>query len=600
MALGRPANKDTQNKVIVHTIGRHRYASTKVFTVGEDGKKRYTYKHWGTLEDGDRFHPGTNYFHASVAERDRLIFPVAWDMSEVTELSSTRRRGRVSYQDEDVDRQYGATWLLDKVAEATGVKDDLLKVLGGNHEMVNDVLTLAYFPFIENLPYNQLSQWQKEVKAPSEHELNSVSITRLTQSITERHRMDLFRCRARRVGRDELCAVDSTSMSTYGFNLVDIRWGKNKECLPFRQTLEVVVYSPTSHMPIYYKELPGNMPDCRTVGLIMRELEHAGFKNLVLNTDRGYESMKNLELYIAKGQKVITSVKVTGSDVMAKIKAIDMSHGFPQGMTIAPKDNLYYAQYDMEYSVKGNGDNVIKADKYRLNLYYNPLKRGEKICDIQHSVSEQSAELDIIIQAKEPVADREDTARRFNLLDITFNADGTIKSYGVNQKKLDTMLLTAGFFASKTIGVDFDPLQAMDNYGMRDEQEKCFALQKGPLGHDRLRTWSEGGKRGRMLIYFVGLILASYVRSVWQRDEVLRKRFPSTEAVLAEMRTIRCIEHTGKMKFITPFVGSQVDICRAFGFDIPDGCAPVYVSNAKPMTRKRGRPAKAKVEKQEL
>ena len=51
-----------------------------------------------------------------------------------------------------------------------------------------------------------------------------------------------------------------------------------------------------------------------------------------------------------------------------------------------------------------------------------------------------------------------------------------------------------GFFASKTIGVDFDPLQAMNNYGMRDEQEKCFALQKGPLGHDRLRTWSEGGK----------------------------------------------------------------------------------------------------------
>lgn len=214
--------------------------------------------------------------------------------------------------------------------------------------------------------------------------------------------------------------------------------------------------------------------------------------------------------------------------------------------------------------------------------------------------NEQFAELDIMIRTKEPVADREDAARRFNLLDITFNADDTVKSYEVNQKKLDTMLLTAGFLANKTIGVDFDPMQAMDNYGMRDEQEKCFALQKGPLGHDRLRTWSEGGKRGRMFIYFVGLILASYVRSVWQSDEVLRKRFTSTEAVLAEMRTIRCVEHTGRMKFITPFVGSQVDICKAFGFSIPDGCAPVYVSKAKNLTRKRGRPAKAKTENQEL
>lgn len=600
MALGRPVNKDTQYKVIVHTLGKHKYASTKVFTIGEDGKKRYTYRHWGTLEDGNRFHPGTNYFYAPVADRNKLIFPSDWDMSEVSELSSTRRRGRVSYQGDDVDRQYGATWLLDKVAEATGIKDDLLKVLDGNNEMVNDVLTMAYFPFIENLSYNQLSQWQKEVKAPSEHELNSVNITRLTQAITEKNRMDLFRCRAKRVGKDELCAVDSTSMSTYGFNLVDIRWGKNKERLPLRQTLEVVVYSLSSHMPIYYKELPGNMPDCRTVELIMKELEHAGFKNLVLITDRGYESMKNLELYISKGQKVITSVKVSGSDVLNKIKEIDMSHGFPQGMTIAPKDNLYYAQYNMDYSVGGNGDNVIKANKYKLNLYYNPLKRGEKICDIQHSVAEQSAEVDLMITSKEPVADREDTIKRFNLLEITFNEDDSIKSYTVNQKKLDNMLLTAGFFASKTIGVEMDPLQAMNNYGMRDEQEKCFALQKGPLGHDRLRTWSEGGKRGRMFIYFIGLILASYVRSVWQKDEVLRKKFSSTEAVLAEMRTIRCIEHTGKMKFITPFVGSQIDICKAFGFAIPDGCAPVYVSKAKPVARKRGRPAKPKVENQEL
>ena len=41
MALGRPVNKDTQYKVIVHTLGKHRYASTKVFTVGENGKKQY-------------------------------------------------------------------------------------------------------------------------------------------------------------------------------------------------------------------------------------------------------------------------------------------------------------------------------------------------------------------------------------------------------------------------------------------------------------------------------------------------------------------------------------------------------------------------------
>ena len=50
--------------------------------------------------------------------------------------------------------------------------------------------------------------------------------------------------------------------------------------------------------------------------------------------------------------------------------------------------------------------------------------------------------------------------------------------------------------------------------------------------YDRLRTWYKVGKSGRMFIYFGGLILASYVRSVWQKDDVLRKKFSSTEDVL--------------------------------------------------------------------
>jgi hypothetical protein len=600
MRTGRPLSASTQYKMIVHTNGGHRYASTKPYSIDEDGVKHYSYKHWGTLDENNRFRPGITYLYATIEERQKLIFPKNWDMSEIEALSGTKRRGRITYDAEDVDRQYGSTWLLNQVAARTGLTDDLRKVFAGNMEMVNDILTLAYFPFIDNLSYNQLSLWQREVKAPSERVLNSVNITRLTQRITEQNRMDLFRCRAARLNKDDLCAVDSTSISTYGFNLVDIRWGRNKEHLPLRQTVEVVVYSLTTHMPIYYKELPGNMPDTRTVELIMTELGHAGFKNLVLITDRGYESMKNIELYISKGQKVITSVKVSQGDVLKKIKEMDMSRGYPEGMSIAKKENIYFTQYAMDYTVRGNGDNAIKADKYRLNLYFNPEKRAAAMCDIQHAVDEQAEAIEEIIVSRKPVADRDDIKKRFNMLNVKFGEDGRVTSYEVNREKQDAMLLTAGFFASKTIGVDFDPLTAMDNYGMRDEQEKAFALQKGTLGQDRLKTWSEASKHGRMFICFVGLILASYVRSKWKEHETLNKIFRSTEAVLGEMRTIRCIEHRGRLKFITPFVGAQVEICKAFGFTIPDGCAPSYVSKAKSTSGKRGRPAKPKTERQDL
>ncbi|MDR1657854.1 MAG: hypothetical protein LBT47_09945, partial [Deltaproteobacteria bacterium] len=59
---------------------------------------------------------------------------------------------------------------------------------------------------------------------------------------------------------------------------------------------------------------------------------------------------------------------------------------------------------------------------------------------------------------------------------------------------------------------------------------------------------------------------------------------------------IRCIEHTGKAKFITPFVGKQIDICDAFGFEMPDGCSPDYMSKKK-HPKQRGRPRKKEIER---
>jgi hypothetical protein len=46
------------------------------------------------------------------------------------------------------------------------------------------------------------------------------------------------------------------------------------------------------------------MPDSRSIGVILTDLEHAGFKNLILVTDRGYDTLRNLEKYILKGQSM--------------------------------------------------------------------------------------------------------------------------------------------------------------------------------------------------------------------------------------------------------------------------------------------------------
>lgn len=234
-------------------------------------------------------------------------------------------------------------------------------------------------------------------------------------------------------------------------------------------------------------------------------------------------------------------------------------------------------------------------------MYFDPFKRADDILELQDSIKEQCDAAASDIRNGTDIIDSQYTMNRYNLLDLTFDKDGRhIISFSTDQDKVDRMQLTSGFFANKTIGLDFDALEAMDNYKMRDEQEKVFAQQKGMLGQDRMRVWTESSKHGRMFICFVGLILASYVKSVWEGNEYLQKKFDSVESVLAEMRTIRSIEHNGRMKFITPFVGDQVKICEAFGFEIPEDCNPKYTSKSVSRKNGPGRPRKPKTENQEL
>ena len=67
MRTGRPVNPDTIYRVGIHRNGGHVYATTQPFTIGEDGRKHYRHRHWGTVDEsaGMKFSLGTEYLLAS-------------------------------------------------------------------------------------------------------------------------------------------------------------------------------------------------------------------------------------------------------------------------------------------------------------------------------------------------------------------------------------------------------------------------------------------------------------------------------------------------------------------------------------------------------
>jgi hypothetical protein len=329
--------------------------------------------------------------------------------------------------------------------------------------------------------------------------------------------------------------------------------------------------------------------------VILLDLEHAGFKELILITDRGYESLRNLEKYILRGQSMVMCVKAGQGDALKAIKELGEFGGRPDGMAIDPDARIYHKQYEIEYEVKSTGQATRKSDRLRLNLYFDSIRRGIELMELDITLSFQEAALSELFKHKGILGDAAAVKRDFCYYKVTYDpATMVITSYTLDEKKVEKAQRLSGFFAIMSHGVDHTAMETYNTYRLRDEQEKFFQQMKSQMVADRQRNWSQEGKTGRLFILFVSLILSSWVRYIWGSTR-LRELFSSSLEILDEMRPIRLIEHTNRAKAITPFVSAQVDICEEFGFKIPEGCAPTYISKKQPK-RKRGRPPKPKVE----
>jgi hypothetical protein len=588
--MARPIDPDAPYRVKIHEINGYKYASTQPVSIDpKNGKRKYHRIHWGRVDENLKFTPGTKFFLATPKERESLNFPKNWDMSETKKFTGLKETGRPEYKGESHNRLYGDVWLLEQVALKTGIRQDLERVFEGNRELVDDIITLAMFPYITKYTYNRLARWQAIEKTPSKRSLSAKDITLLTQSITEQNRMDLLSLRAKRLGKDELCAVDSTSRSAYGDSLSDIHWGKNKDRLSLPQTTEVVVYTLSSHMPIYYRTFPGNMPDSRSLKVIFKDLDHAGFKDLVFITDRGYDTLGNLEYYILHGKQMVMFVKSGQREAMRAIAELGEFGGIPPGMQVDADAKVYHRQYDINYTVKGTGTSSKKSNHLKLNLYFDPIRRALELMELDIALSFQEETL-INLMDNGTAIYGDEYKREFNYYKVTLDDDTkTVIDFEMNEKKVAKKRSQSGFFSIMTHGVNFIAMETYHAYQLRDEQEKYFQQMKGQMGSDRQRNWSEEGKTGRLFILFVSLIISSYVRHIWKSTK-LSKLFTSSLDILDEMRSIRMIEHTNRAKVITPFIGKQIDIAEAFGFEIPKGCEPsYYMSRPK---NKRGRKQK--------
>jgi len=619
---GRKPNPDSPNNVILHVANGYRYAATVHTVHGEDGRRTRKYIHWGTVSADNIFKPNMTYMMAQAAEKERLRFPGEWDISAAGLLNKPadnaeerKPDGENSGQGQEdgglalpapsfsyENRLYGSVWLLCQIASGKKVIDDLMTVFEHNEEAVNIILTMAIFPYLTRRNFDRLASCQDVYRFPAETRLTPGVITRFTQHILDRHRMEFCKLRMDRQPEGAYAACDSTTRGAWGECLADIHFGRNKDNKEMDCTLEVVVYSLTTHEPVYYRTFAGNTPDARTVQTISDDLRNLGASKVITIYDRGYESEGNFDEFFMKDLPFISCAKVAQEPVIDCLEQIAYdSSGLPTNMGYDEELGLYYAQFMLdgrEYSdAKGEKKAVAKED-YRCNVYLDPRNRLpelRKVCEAMKKEKERLLEMQ---EAGRLVAEKKTVNKslRYHKVKFATGEDGAVQAEITEDgQKICKAKSACGFFSSVTYKAPGDPLEMLRLYKTRDEQEKYFEQMKDQMDFHTQDSSSEDGKAGREFILFIGLILSSTLRNTWKRDLELRKIFKTSLAVLDEMEKIRLYEYPDGTRKMTGFIGPQLQICKSYGLKVPENCLPAVEKKAvekKKNPAKRGRKPK--------
>lgn len=626
--MSRKVDPMTRYRVRIHKDRNYTYASVQEPTVNpKTGKKYPKTINLGTLDENFVFIPNATFRLLPVEEKAKYIFPNGWDISKIESLNLAPGKKDTLSEITDVEadlntsknevcnqinlendgkhnpgpssttldqfnnRLYGGFWLLEQMSRNCGLYDDLLKVFRGNYSQVHEVLSLAFFPYLSGKNYNRFAKWQNTNKTLLDYPLKPYAITRLAQSISDDDRMNLIRMRLERIPDGAHLDCDSTSRSAWGKCLADIRWGKNKDNPKLKNTVEVVVYSLTTHEPVYYRSFPGNTSDMSTIRTILSDLNAVGIKvkDVMFITDRGYTSTENIAAMVSAGLSFVVCSKTCAFPVIDQLVNLTYDEGgLPLDMQYDSKQRLYYTQVEIPaFTAKLSDGTPVRIGKLKANLFLNPRNRIDELGILKQDIDKEHAELDEAVKNGFVPKSIKKYNALFSYFKVTLKKDQNKNPIGIQyvecSDKIKKEKAVCGFFSSLMYQMKLTASEALQTYKERDEHEKNFDQIKNQMHFRVQRCSSEDSKNGMSFIMFVGLIPISKLRHAWRNS--MSDDYVSTLDMLDEMEPIRFSEYTDGSTHLTSFTTKQVTISRACNIEPPLECIPKTMRPTKAKDR---------------
>jgi hypothetical protein len=368
---------------------------------------------------------------------------------------------------------YGATYLLDRIGDVTGVGADLKTCFP---DIYKQILSLAYYLIMKDKnPLFRFEKWGTIHKHPYGEDIPSQRSSEMFASIKTDAQMKFFRLQGKRRIEKEYWAYDSTSISSYSETLRQVQYGKNKDHDDLPQLNLLLVFGEQSGLPFYYRKLAGNIPDSRTVKNLIGELDVLGFRKVKLVMDRGLYSEANINGLLKEHLKFLIGAKTSLVFVRDALDSVyDDIRTFQH---YSPKHDVYGYTIASEWNYsqqRPNKGDVLKGKRrIYIHLFYNIGKAAE---------DERKMDMFFTVLHNEILSDEMIESHQKQYAKY-FDVKRTPK-HGIQVTAKDNAMKNAkrhfGFFALVS-NEKMDALTALELYRTKDVVEKAFGNLKGRL-----------------------------------------------------------------------------------------------------------------------
>lgn len=409
-----------------------------------------------------------------------------------------------------------------------------LKV-GFGEKIGNRILALAVYQACEGDAMYLGGPWAEE--AGLGKGFSSSSISRLCFKLGKdgSGRDKFFKAWIEACGKPRALIHDTTSISTYSSNLEDAEWGYNRDEEKMEQINLALVVSRNSRLPLWFRTVPGSIPDVSTLKLTCKTLKAFGLKNFSCSLDRGYFSRTNLLDMLEAGIDFIIGVPLSVNQAKTIIKANR------QGLKVAKRSFLYKGSRlrhtACNYSLEGKNGKIVDLSGH---LYFDPERHElsaarleSVVLGLEHKAS--TNRFSTCGDAQTWRADNGAWFARFLSVKLVDDKWKIVRKSNVISKVVNNYGMTL------VVTTDRDRCRedVLDDYRCRDIAEKIIDIAKNDSGADRLRTGKSNNAQGRLFIAFISIILRCLVEDGLRKAGLL-KRY-SVDETLALLRKVKRI-----------------------------------------------------------